>query len=59
MRSPRIKQINDGVFIEKEHTRKDFLSHRYLLHGSVVGMARSLYWAPLLALLLVLLLVSH
>jgi hypothetical protein len=26
MRSPRIKQYNDGVFIEKERTRKDFLS---------------------------------
>jgi hypothetical protein len=53
MRSPRIKQYNDGEFIEKERTHKDFLSRGFLLHGSVVGMARSLRLAPLLALLLV------
>jgi hypothetical protein len=39
---PRIKQYNDGVFIEKEHTHKDFLSYGYLLQGSVVGAARLL-----------------
>jgi hypothetical protein len=42
MRIPGIKQYNDGVFVEIEHTRKDFLARWYLLHSSVVGVARSL-----------------
>jgi hypothetical protein len=32
--------------MEKEHTHKNFLSRGYLLHGGVVGEARSLCWAP-------------
>jgi hypothetical protein len=43
MQSSEIKHYNDRVFIEKERTHKDFLSHGYLLHGSVVGVARSLH----------------
>jgi hypothetical protein len=46
-----MKQYNDVAFVEKERTRKNFLSHWYLLHSDVVGMARALFWASLLALL--------
>jgi hypothetical protein len=50
--APRIKQYYDGVLIEEEHTRKNFLSHGYLLHSGVVGAAKMLHWDSLLALLL-------
>jgi hypothetical protein len=49
MRCSRIKQYNDGSFIEEECNHKYFLSHGYLLHGCVVGVARSQCWASLLA----------
>jgi hypothetical protein len=53
MRSSRLKQYSDGVLIEEERTHKKFLSSGYLLHGGVVGMARPLSWAFVVALLLI------
>jgi hypothetical protein len=50
---PRIKQYDDRLIIEKERTRKHFLSRGNLLYGGVVGAASLRCWAPLLAPMLI------
>jgi hypothetical protein len=40
------------MLIEEKRTRNNFLSCGYLLHCGVVGTAKTLRWASLLALLL-------